>query len=153
MRKKILSCCLFGAPAGLSVQILFTLWGSYLRGDGKYHFTSGHLVFVYGSELNAVTATCVGAMLIGMIWAAATLIWRETDWNLLQQTLVHIFACLIPSLGIAYVMRFMPWSLDGLCQYLVIFGVLYVLNWGVQYQMMRKRVRELNTGLKELPGE
>lgn len=152
MRKKILSYGLFGAPAGLTVQILFTLCGSYLRGDGKYHFTSGHLVLVYGSELNAMTAACIGAMVIGMIWAAAALIWRETDWNLLKQTIVHFLACTVPSLLIAGAMGFMPWSRDGLGQYLLLFGVLYGLNWIVQYFMLKKRVRRMSAQLKYLEG-
>lgn len=150
MKKKILQYCLFGAPAGVTVNVLFTLWGSWLRGDGGYHFTTGHMVQVYGSELNAVAATCVGAMVIGMIWAAASLIYLDTDWSLLKQTVVHCAVCVVPSLLIAYAMHWMPRNWDGLIQYAVVFGVMYALNWTVQYAGMKKRVRRMNEKLRKL---
>ena len=150
MKKKIMLCCLFGAPAGVTMYVLFTLWGSWLRGDGNCYFTSGHLVQIYGNEWNAVAAACIGAMMIGMIWAVASLIYRETDWSLLGQTVVHCGVCVIPSLLIAYAMHWMPRSWDGLGQYLTVFGVLYGVNWTAQYFGMKKRVRRMNEKLNQL---
>ena len=150
MKKKIVRHCLFGAHAGISVYVVFTLLASWLRGDGKYYYTSGHLAQIYGTEVNAVAAACTGAMLIGMIWASATLIYQETDWSLLRQTVIHCAVCVIPSLLIAYMMYWVPRSWDGLRQYLTVFGVLYVLNWTVQYFGMKKRVQRINEELRKL---
>ncbi len=150
MKKKIMQYCLFGAPAGVAVYVLFTLWGSWLRGDGRYHFTSGHIVQIYGNELNAVAAACLSAMVLGMIWASASLIYQETDWSLLRQTVVHCGICVLPSLLVAYVMYWMPRSGDGLKQYLTVFGVMYALNWTAQYFGMKKRVRKMNEQVKKL---
>lgn len=153
MRKKIIGHCLFGAPAGLSLYVMFTLWASWLRGGGKYYFTSGHLVLVYGNEVNAVTAACASAMFIGMIWSAASLIYQETDWSLMKQTVVHCLVCVAPSLLIAYLMFWMPRNLDGLMQYLTVFGGMYVMNWIGQYLGMKRRVKQLNEKLSALTGE
>ena len=150
MKKKVLLYCLFGAPAGTSMYVAFTLWGSWLRGDGKYYFTSGHLVQIYGNELNAVAVACVSAMVLGMIWASASLIYQETDWSLLKQTAVHCGICVVPSLLIAYAMHWMPRSWDGLMQYGMIFGVLYAANWTARYAAMKKRVRKMNAELRKL---
>lgn len=149
MEKKILNRCLVGAPVGLTVWFLFTLLAAYLRG-GEIILASGHAVFVYGSELNAVTAASASAMLIGMVWAAASLIYQETDWSLLKQTAVHALICVVPSLAIVYVMEWMPRSLDGLGQYLWLFGVIYVLIWAVQYLSTRKRLKQINAKLKDM---
>ena len=150
MKKKIMQYCLFGAPAGVTIYVLFTLWASWLRGDGKYYFTSGHLVQIYGNEVNAVAAACLCAMVLGVIWASASLIYQETDWSLLRQTVVHCGVCVLPSLLIAYVMCWMPRSGDGLRQYLTVFGVMYVLNWTAQYFGMKRRVRRINKELSKL---
>lgn len=146
MKKTILKRCLLGAPAGLSVYVLFTLFASWLRGDGTYYFTGGYLVWLYGTELNAVTVACICAMLIGMIWAAASLIF-QTDWSLMKQTAVHYLACTVPSLLINCAFGTMPRSMDGLMQYLWLFGCIYVLIWIGQYICIRKRVRQMNAML------
>lgn len=148
--KKFLNLCAFGAPAGLALQMLFWLWASWIRGDGQLNFVSGHLILKYGTELNAVTAQCICAMLLGMLWASASVIFQDTDWNLMKQTLTHFLVCTVPSLGLAWAMNFMPRSLDGLAQYLGIFGFLYVLNWICQYLSIRNRLKQLNAQLNSL---
>ena len=149
MASKIFNRCLFGAPAGLTVWFFFHLWAAYLRG-GELLWTSGHLVLLYGSELNAVTAQAVSAMVIGMIWASASLIWQETDWSLLVQTAVNCLLSTLPSLAIAWFMGWMPHSFDGIWQYVRLFGVIYLLIWAVQYLSIRKRVRQFNEKIKAL---
>ena len=152
MAKKIKNYCLFGAPAGIAAYVLFTLWGSFMRGDGRYYFTSGHLIRMYGNEVNAVAAACISAALVGMIWSASSLIYRETDWNLLKQTVIHCFICVVPSLVISYLMYWMPRNMIGLIQYTALFAVLYVLNWTAQYLGMKKRVKQINQRIHDLMG-
>ena len=150
MGKRILKYCMFGASEGITVYVAFSLLGSWLRGDGKYYYTSAHLIRIYGNEVNAVAAAVLTAMTLGMIWAAASLIYQETDWSLLGQTAVHCAACVIPSLVIAYVMNWMPRSWDGVGQYAAVFGVIYIVNWIAQYLGMKKRVRQMNEKLNKL---
>ncbi|MBQ7801701.1 MAG: DUF3021 domain-containing protein [Oscillospiraceae bacterium] len=150
MKKKILKHSLFGILLGLALWAGFILWAFWLRGDGQLRFVSGQLMVLYGSERNAVTAECAGAVLIGLLWSNAALIWRETDWSLLKQTAVHYLVCVVPSLLIACAMGFMPRSLDGLGQYLLLFGVLYGLNWIIQYSALKARVRKMNQRLRLL---
>ena len=149
MAKKIFNRCLFGAPAGVTMWFLFLLWAAFLR-EGDVILVSGHSVFVYGSERNAVAAAVASAMLIGMIWSCASLIYQETDWSLLKQTAVNFLVCTIPSLAIAYGMQWMPHSLDGLGQYVRMFAGIYVVIWAVQYFSTRKRLKQINAKLKEL---
>lgn len=150
MKQKLLRHTGFGAVLGLALWALFTLLAAHLRGTWQFPAVSGHLVFIYGSELAAVTVQCIGAILCGILWCDAALIFRETDWNLLVQTLVHIVVCMVPALAIAYVLYFMPHSLDGLMQYLRLFGAVYVLNWVGQYLRLRKGVKEINAGLNAM---
>ena len=153
MKQKILRRTGFGAILGLALWGAFTLLAAYLRGTWQFPAVSYHLVRTYGSELGAVTAQCVGAMLLGVLWCNAALIFRETDWNLLVQTLAHMAACMVPAMAIVWAMRFMPHSLDGLMQYLRLFGAVYALNWAVQYLRLRKGVNQINTRLNTLREE
>ena len=150
---KILRCCIFGASMGLALQTLFWLSASWLRADGQLYFVSGHLVMMYGTELGAVTAQCICSAILGMLWASATLIFRETDWSIMKQTFIHFSVCVIPSLLFACGMHWMPRSFDGLKQYLRLFLVLYGVNWICQFLTIRKRVKVFNERLIQLKNE
>ena len=147
MRRKILNCCLFGAPAGLTLQVMLTVLLSYLRGDGAYNRVSYYLLQIYGNELNAMTAQYLSAMVIGMIWSTASLIYRETDWSLLKQMVIHFLVCVTPSLVIAYIMRWMIPTLDGFLGHLGWFLAIYLAIWAVQYNRVKKRIVQMNAKL------
>lgn len=151
MKKKLLQRCLLGAPLGVAMWFLIILAGAFLR-NGEIVLVSGHGVFTYGSERNAVAAAVAGAMLIGMIWAGASLIYQETEWSLLKQTLVNCLVCVAPSMAIAWLMQWMPRTLDGIGQYLRLFGLIYALIWCVQYFGTRHRLKQINARLAEWDG-
>ena len=153
MKQKIIRHTVFGMILGMALWAGFTVFAAHLRGTAQFPAVSGHLVRLYGSELNAVTAQCVGAMLCGVLWSNAALIFRETDWNLLAQTGAHMAVCMVPALVIARVMGFMPYGPDGLMQYLRLFGAVYVLNWLIQYLRLRKGVQQINAQLDSLRSE
>lgn len=146
MKKKIWNRILFGAPTGLMIFMGIYLTLAHLRGDGELRM-GYYLLRVYGTELNAMTAVCVSAMVIGMIWSAASVLF-ETDWDLLMQTILHGVACVIPSMAIAWGMYWIPRNRDGLIQYGMLFGVIYVFVWLIQYFDRKNRVRQMNEMLK-----
>ena len=151
MKKKMLRRCLFGAPTGLTVFIIIALGFAHLRADGELRI-GYYLIRIYGNEVNAFTAACIGAMLIGIIWSAASAIF-ETDWNLLVQTVTHALCCVVPSLAIAWAMYWIPRTASGIGQYAAIFAVIYVLIWLIQYLDRKKRVTQMNRRLKALDSE
>lgn len=146
MKKKIWKRCLFGAPVGLLIFMGIFLAQAHLRGDGEIH-VGYYLIRVYGTEVNAMTAACISAMMIGMIWSGASVLY-ETDWNLLMQTAVHALLCVLPSMAVAWVMYWIPRNRDGIAQYAMLFGVIYVLVWLIQFLDRRKRVQQMNALLK-----
>ena len=151
MKKNLLRRCLLGAPTGLMIFVGITLIMAHLGGRSELRI-GYYLIRVYGSEVNAATALVLSAMVMGMIWSAASMIY-ETDWNLLVQTLVHGTCCVIPSLAIAWTMYWIPRSGDGIIQYAAIFALIYVIVWSVQFLSMKKRLRQINQHLKTLDRE
>lgn len=148
MKKKLLRRCLFGTSMGLTVFVLISLAFAHLRGDGELRI-GYYLIRVYGNEVNAWTALVLSNMVMGMLWSAASIIF-ETDWGLLLQTLVHGICCVIPSMGIAWAMYWIPRSADGIIQYAAVFVVVYVIVWVVQYLSMKRRLGQINHRLKTL---
>lgn len=148
MKQKMIIRTFLGAALGLSLWAVFSILAAWLRGQWQFPSVSGHLVMAYGSELGAVTAQCIGAVLCGVLWCNASLIFREKDWSFPVQTGVHIVVCMVPAMAIAWFMHFIPHSLDGLIQYLRLFGAIYLLNWAVQYLHLRKALKQINNQLR-----
>ena len=71
MKKKILLRCLLGAPLGLAISTIITIFISYAMGDGSYYAVVPELVRDCGSEINAVALQAVCSLLYGAAWAGA----------------------------------------------------------------------------------
>lgn len=148
MKKKLIGRCLLGAPLGLALSTAITMVISLIVKDGNYYPVVPELVLDCGDELTAVILQALCSLLYGAAWAGASLIW-ETDWSLLRQTATHLLACSLATFPVAYFMRWMAHSVGGVLTYFGIFFGIYLVIWLSLYQTMRRRVREINAGLRK----
>ena len=149
MKKKILFCCLLGAPIGLAISTIVTILISLAVSDGMFYPVVPELVADCGGELNAVMLQALCSLLYGAAWAGASLIFQREDWNLLRQTVLHLLICSLATFPIAYLTRWMHHSLGGVLLYFGTFLVLYGFVWFAQYATMKRRVRQINRGVEE----
>ena len=151
MKYRTFQRALMGAPIGLVIFVSINLLLAHLRGDGELRI-GYYLISVYGNEVNAATALVLGAMVIGMIWSAASVIF-DTEWSLLVQTAVHAGCCVIPSMAIAWSMYWIPRSWDGIMQYAGAFCVLYVLIGLIRFLTVKSGLRRINNMLPKYQSE
>ena len=147
MKKKILLRCLLGAPLGLAISTMITIFISYAMGDGSYYAVVPELVRDCGSEINAVALQAVCSLLYGAAWAGASLIWEADGWSLLKMTVTHLLICSLATFPVAYLMRWMDHSLPGIALYFGIFLAIYAVIWITQYSAMKRKIDELNSSL------
>ncbi|MBR2807397.1 MAG: DUF3021 domain-containing protein [Oscillospiraceae bacterium] len=147
MKKKILLRCLLGAPLGLAISTIITIFISYAMGDGSYYAVVPELVRDCGSEINAVALQAVCSLLYGAAWAGASLIWEADGWSLLKMTVTHLLICSLATFPVAYLMRWMDHSLSGIALYFGIFLATYAVIWITQYSAMKRKIDELNSSL------
>lgn len=147
MKKKILLRCLLGAPLGLAISTIITIFISYAMGDGSYYAVVPELVRDCGSEINAVALQAVCSLLYGAAWAGASLIWEADGWSLLKMTVTHLLICSLATFPVAYLMRWMDHSLSGIALYFGIFLAIYAVIWITQYSAMKRKIDELNSSL------
>ena len=147
MKKKILLRCLLGAPLGLAISTIITIFISYAMGDGSYYAVVPELVRDCGSEINAVALQAVCSLLYGAAWAGASMIWEADGWSLLKMTVAHLLICSLATFPVAYLMRWMDHSLSGIALYFGIFLATYAVIWITQYSAMKRKIDELNSSL------
>ena len=149
MKKEILKRCLFGAPVGLAIGTIVTIFISLSVGDGKFYAVVPTLITDMGSEINAVILQTVLSMVYGAAWAGASTVWDAEGWSLLKMTLVYLAITSVATFPIAYFARWMPHTLAGVLLYVGIFLAIFFGIWISQYSAMKKRVQQMNERIQK----
>ena len=149
MRKEIIKRCLFGAPVGLAIGTIVTIFISLSVGDGKFYAVVPTLITDMGSEINAVVLQAVLSLVYGAAWAGASVVWDMERWSLLKMTLVHLAIASVATFPIAFFARWMPHTLVGILMYIGIFLFIYAGIWISQYSAMKKKIKEMNEKLQK----
>lgn len=147
MKKKLIGRCLLGGPLGLALSTAITILISLAVNDGNYYPVVPEFALACGGELNAVVLQALCSLLYGAAWAGASLIW-EAEWSLLRQTATHLAVCSLATFPAAYFMRWMAHSVAGVLTYFGIFFGIYLVIWISLYQTIKRRVRQINAGLR-----
>lgn len=148
MKKRFIQFALLGAPIGLSITYLIPLFISFFIGDGKFHPVVPELAQALGSELNAVAVQAAVSLIYGAVFGASSAIWLIENWSILRQTALHFVIVVAATMPVAYFMRWMHRSVIGVLSYIGLFAAIYAVIWLAQYAATRKKVDELNKGLK-----
>lgn len=149
MKKKVLFRCIIGAPLGLAIGTLITIFISLIVGDGQFYAVSRELIGDCGNEINAVLVQAACAMFYGAVGCSSGLIWQVEQWSLLRQTVTHLLVFSLTALPIAYFMHWMPRSLWGILGYFAIFFGIYLIIWLCEFGGIKRRIRQLNEKIKK----
>lgn len=144
MKKKIIFCCLLGAPIGLSISYLITIVISMAMGDGNFYPVVPELIQTCENEINAVLLQSIFSLLFGSVCGGASVIWDMENWGLLRMTVTHLAVCSVATFPIAYFMYWMPHNMLGIFLYFAIFFAIYLFIWIWQYWAMRKKIAQIN---------
>lgn len=149
MKKKLVLRILLGAPIGVTISYLITVFISLLVADGTYYPVVPSLAESLGSELNAVLVQTLCSILYGAVWGGLSIIWQLERWSLLRMTATHFALASMTTFPVAYLMQWMPHSLPGILIYFAIFFSIYLGIWLSQYCAIKKRIKELNQKVRE----
>ena len=152
MKKNILKRCLVGAPIGLLIAQVISIWISVIINDGTYYAVVPELITICKSETNAVIMQTICALLYGAMWAGSTIIWEIDEWSILKQSSIHFLITSIVTFPVAYITRWMEHTVSGVISYFAIFLLIYVGIWITQYLSMKKKIEQLNAKVKENEG-
>ena len=147
MKKRALFRCILGAPLGLALSYVITVFISLTVNDGSYYAVVPELITDCCSEMGAVLLQTVLSLIYGAAWAGASVIWEMEEWSILKQTMLHLGVCSIATFPIAYFTRWMSHDLKGILLYFGIFFCTYVIIWLIQYSALRRRVKRINEGI------
>ena len=132
MKKKMLKRGLFGFPVGITVGFVISLFVSARIGDGFFHPVAAALTSAMGSELNAVVLQPLLCGVMGVGFAAASVI-------------AVISLLMLP---VAYLSNWMPHTFGGIVSYVGIFIAIFAFIWIALYLALRGKIKKMNAEVK-----
>ena len=106
------------------------------------------LAVAMGNEINAIVLQTILCGLLGMGFAASSLIWEIEHWGITKQTAIYFLIVSVIMMPIAYLTYWMEHSLVGFLRYFGIFALIFAIVWVIQFTIGRKNIRKMNENLR-----
>ena len=144
MKKKIIMRGLLGLPTGIAIGFVITLIISACIGNGSFYPVTPELIDTMGNELNAVILQTVLCAVMGVGFAAASVIWELDSWSLAKQSGIYFTIISASMLPIAYVTNWMKHTALGVLSYVAIFVAIFIIVWLSQYLLWKRKIKKMN---------
>ena len=131
MKKKIIKRSLLGFPLGITMGYLITILISLGWANGY----------------NAVILQTILCGILGVGFAASSVIWEMDSWSVAKQTGIYFSIISVIMLPIAYFAYWMEHSVVGFLIYFGIFALIFAVIWIIQLGIGRYNVRKMNEKL------
>ena len=147
--KKALLRGLIGFPIGVTIGYAITIFSSLAMGKGRYSPVVPAMAEQFGSEITAVVVQFILCGLMGVAFAAMSVIWERERLSLAAQSGINFILSVCTMIPIAYVCHWMEHSVEGALSYIGIFAGIYVSIWVAMYFVYRARIRQINKDLNK----
>lgn len=152
MKKKIVLRSTLGFPIGIAIGYLITIFISLVWANGYYSPCVPELISAMGNEINAVVLQALLCGILGIGFAAGSVIWEIEKWGIIKQTGIYFIIISVVMLPIAYFSYWMDHSIVGVLSYFGIFVLIFAFIWIIQFVIGKHNVRKMNENLPNVKG-
>ena len=150
MKKKIIKRSLLGFPLGITMGYLITILISLGWANGYYSPCVPELISLMGNEINAVILQTILCGILGVGFAASSVIWEMDRWSIVKQTGIYFSIIAAVMLPTAYFAYWMEHSIIGFVFYFGIFIFIFAGIWISMYVTGKSNVRKMNQKLSQV---
>lgn len=149
MKKQILYRIIFGFPTGVTIGMIISILISLSTAKGQYVPCPPELItMMNGNEIMAVSLQFLLCGLLGSSFSATSVIWEKDEWSIAKQSGLYFLINACVMMPIAYINHWMPHSVIGFAQYFLIFTVIFLLIWALNYLIWKNKISKINSKLK-----
>ena len=149
MMKKIIGRAVTGLFIGIAIGQIINVIISLTAGNGEFIICTPEFISSVGSEAAAAALQTLLCGIMGIGFAGASVVWEMDNISIAAQTGICFLIYSVFMLPIAYSTYWMEHSAAGFLTYFGLFAAIFASVWAGQYLIWRKRIKELNDGLKQ----
>ena len=148
MKKKIIERTVAGFVIGIAIGQVISVLISLIAGKGEFLVCAPAFTELIGNEAAAAAIQTLLCGVMGMGYAAASLIWESEKLNIAAQTGICFGIYAVTLLPIAYFTNWMEHSVLGVLGYIGIFAASFVVVWLNQYLLLKRRIKAINAKMQ-----
>lgn len=147
--KKALLRGLIGFPVGVTIGYAITILSSLAFAKGHYSPVVPAMAEQFGSEIAAVIVQFCLCGIMGVAFAAMSVIWESDRLSLAAQSGINFLLSVCTMIPIAYICHWMEHSWAGALNYIAIFAGIYASIWVAMYFVYRANIKKINSDLNK----
>lgn len=145
--RSILLTLIIGITGGITIGLVFSIVFSYLY-VGAYHPSTPVFMNKFDNQLNAITISVVIWGLMGVVFSLGSLVFRQESWGITKQAIVHFAITYLGFSLLALSAHWFPINVVWLVMYTLIFILIYLIIWSVQFMIGKRYVKQINRRIK-----
>ncbi len=141
---KILKRAVLGFIYGVFIGQTILILESLMVGDGNFYSVSTYLVNHTNTRIAAVIIQYLISGIIGLSFAASTVIFEMDRWSILGQTALHFVINSIVMYAAGFLCGWFPHTVASTLIWFGVFIVVYLIFWFAFTMYYKKKTQEIN---------
>ncbi|MBO7584031.1 MAG: DUF3021 domain-containing protein [Treponema sp.] len=146
-KKAIIKRAVLGFIYGVFIGQTILIIESLFVHDGNFYSTTQSLVDLAGTKLCAVIIQYFITGIIGLTFAATTVIFEMDNWSLLRQTIIHFIITSIVMYIAGFLCGWFPHTVGSTLAWFGVFIVVYIIFWICFSLHYKNKVKKMNEAL------
>lgn len=148
MSKKIIGLGFSGFFVGVVIGYAISLIQSAIVGNGNFYPVAPDFMTACGTELNATVIQFFLTGILGVFISISSTLFDTNKLNLLMQTVLHFFIITTATSLVAFICKWIPYSVIGVIIWFAIFFIIYAIIWIAYMVIAKKHIAQINERLK-----
>lgn len=144
---KIIKRAILGFIYGVFIGQTILILESLIIGDGNFYSVSTYLVNHTSSRIAAVVIQYLISGIIGLSFAATTVIFEMDRWSILAQTSLHFAINTVVMYAAGFLCGWFPHTVGSTLIWLGVFIAVYFIFWLCFTMYYKKKTKEINKAL------
>ena len=149
MSKKIAYLVFSGFFVGVTIGYVIAIIQSFIVNNGNFYPVSPDFAAVCGTQLNATIIQFVLTGILGFVIAISSTLFDINKLNLLMQTTLHFLITATATSLVAFICKWIPYSVIGVIIWFAIFFIIYAIIWIAYMIAAKKSIAQINKNLQK----
>lgn len=144
---KILKRAILGFIYGVFIGQTILILESLFTGDGNFYPVMTNLLNIAGTRIGAVIIQYFLTGIIGVSFAATTVIFEMDRWSIIRQTALHFVINSIVMFAAGFLCGWFPHTVKSTIIWFAIFITVYIIIWFCFTLYYKLKVKQINEKL------
>ena len=147
MKKEVAKRAVLGFIYGVFIGQTILILESLMMRDGNFYAVSNSLLELAGTKIAAVIIQYFLTGIIGLTFAATTVIFEMDSWSLLRQSITHFIITSIVMYVAGFLCGWFPHTVASTLIWFGVFVFVYLIFWICFSLYYKNKVKKINEAL------